>query len=138
MIFTRSFLPAVGLAVSAVASDIEQLPQATPYGHKREAALPRAPAPTAAPDVSERWGRMQLFDRADGLGTDTCGFLSEGSDRPYPLTCGTGWTCTNSASFRGCCQGAGCTTSSDVFYSSCFDATSTQCRSSVDGNTLCW
>jgi hypothetical protein len=118
-----------------------------------QAPVPRAPETTSPPHP--HWNPDSPSKRADSSESDTCGYIS-GTDSQlplqprfqdtfsdtlaiayFPLTCGTGFTCTNSTQFRGCCKSSGCTSSAS-FYTTCYDASAQACSGSVGPNTLCW
>ncbi|KAI1340197.1 hypothetical protein F5Y15DRAFT_415087 [Xylariaceae sp. FL0016] len=129
-----SVVSALGFLLPVMATEIELMArQTSPAERLHDAKIPRAPAPTQAPD--RRWGAVEMFARNDLPDTDTCGFIS-GPDSYYPLTCGAGYSCTNSGSYRGCCENGDCTAST-VFLTTCMDSTASACSGSVGPNTLC-
>ncbi|KAH9885646.1 hypothetical protein F4778DRAFT_787044 [Xylariomycetidae sp. FL2044] len=132
----------VGFVLPSMATMIELGARETSPAQRRgDGFLPGAPpAPTEAPERRRvgggGGGGMELFRRND-LGTDTCGYIS-GDASYYPLTCGSGYSCTNSGAFRGCCETGECAQSTQ-FITTCLDATAPACASgtTVGPNTLC-
>ncbi|KAK3368295.1 hypothetical protein B0H63DRAFT_565016 [Podospora didyma] len=103
---------------------------------------PAAPTGTTPPDG---WAHLQVSHRPTdaptlatwqdlrrAVDTNTCGFFP---DDDAPLSCGRGYTCTNSGSFRDCCVGDEC--SSSVFATSCVDFDHPACSTVVEGVACC-
>ncbi|KAK3357768.1 hypothetical protein B0T25DRAFT_567018 [Lasiosphaeria hispida] len=81
--------------------------------------------PTDAP-------QLELRATTASIGINTCGFFPE-DDRA--MTCPEGIACTNIGSYRDCCVGADCTTSS--FNSVCINFDDPACGSHSKGTTCC-
>ncbi|KAK9420677.1 hypothetical protein SUNI508_00768 [Seiridium unicorne] len=138
MVRTLSALHLAALSLPALATEMEHLArQTSPAERFDQAIAPRAPQATPPPQA--RWAGVDadvLFGRQASLGSDTCGYIS-GTESFYPLTCGSGYTCTNSGIYRGCCRNTACSASTG-YLTTCYDATATECSaSSVGVNTLC-
>lgn len=128
-------LALLAAVVSRAAAENPALPQWMPPAPTRgldpldRVHLQFSPRPTRSPQVD----RNELLRRADSsIGTNTCGFLT---DNHSAFPCPEGQTCTNLGSYRGCCRGGDCTTSS--FSSVCLDATAEACSSYTAGTMCC-
>ncbi|KAJ9144536.1 hypothetical protein NKR23_g5778 [Pleurostoma richardsiae] len=88
-----------------------------------------SPKPTSPP-ARGRFAMVPELRRDESVGTDTCGYLT---DQWVPMTCGSGYTCTNSGSIRDCCEGGDCATS--TFATACMDWTA--CPTSSHPGTYC-
>lgn len=84
--------------------------------------------PTDAP----RLASWQDLRRGVEVGTNTCGFFT---DEGSPMICKRGYTCTNIDSYRDCCVGDDCTTS--TFATACVDYDDPTCSNPADGTECC-
>ncbi|KAL3301449.1 hypothetical protein RB213_002554 [Colletotrichum asianum] len=88
----------------------------------------RPPAPTPDP-ARGLWARMpDLAGRAESLGPNTCGIVTNGPDSPFPISCPNN-PCQTNGNFMGCASRP---------FSRCFLSSASQCQqSSLPPGVLC-